>query len=206
MISWALAVAAAHPAADERLAERTRELGDCEPGLWLERARALRDEQRLEEALQATTRAEGCGASPVELAVTRGLLLAPTRPAEALPQLDAVLRVLPDHVGVLAARGRALAALGRDAEALVDLNRALALSPAPSPDDVLTVARLERKLGDPEAALRVLDDSGSTAPAVVEEAVSIEVELGRPEAALGRLEAMPDTPYWWERRAEWMSP
>lgn len=202
MTWWALAVAAAHPGADERLDARLHELAACEPGLWLERARALADEQRTPEALAAVDRAEGCGASPVELALTRGLLLAAKRPADAIVQLDAVLKVLPDHAGALAARGHARADLGMVAPAVSDLRRATALSATPSPDDVLLVATLLERSGDPEAALAALDASDLDAPAVVERSVALELALGRPESALGRLEAMPDTPYWWERRAE----
>ncbi|MCA9489438.1 MAG: hypothetical protein KC621_05930 [Myxococcales bacterium] len=203
---WALAVAAAHPGADERMDARLHELSSCEPGLWLERARVLADEQRTDEALEALATAEGCGASPVELALARGLVLAPTRPAEELVQLDAALRVLPDHAGALAARGHLRAELGQTALAIADLRAAIATSAAPSPDDVLFVAALLERSGDPEAALRTLDDSGLSAPAVVERAVALEVALGRPESALGRLDAMPDTPYWWARRAELVSP
>ncbi|MCB9688279.1 MAG: hypothetical protein H6738_12105 [Alphaproteobacteria bacterium] len=199
---WALAVAAAHPGADERMDARLHELSACEPGLWLERARALADERRTDEALEAVGRAEACGASPVELALSRGLLLAGPRPADALVQLDAVLKVLPDHAGALAARAHARADLGMTADAIGDLRRAIATSRAPSPDDVLLVATLLERQGDPEAALAALDDSGLTAPAVVDRAVALELALGRPESALGRLDAMPDTPTWWERRAE----
>ncbi len=197
-----VAGALAHPSADERFDSRIAELPPegCVAGVWLERARALGEEGRRDEALGAVDAAAGCGAGPVELALARGLLLAESRPAEALAHLDAFLRVQPGHAGASSARAEVRRALGDRAGAVADLRAALAASAAPSPDDVLRLARLLAEQGDPEAALGVIDEAPAS-PALVEEAVALELALDRPEAALGRLDAMPLTPHWLALRA-----
>jgi hypothetical protein len=194
---WLLAVAHAHPEADDRLVAHAAAAGDCAPEVWLAQAEALGAEGRVDEGLAALQRARGCGADPTALALGRGLLLARRDPARARAELDAVLADRPDHAGARATRARLWVASGRADEALSDL---AALGDAATLDDLLLRVRLLRDRGRLEEALAVAD-AAPAAPALLAEAIRLEVALGRPEAALGRLDALPLTPFWLELRA-----
>lgn len=198
-----VSTALAHPGADGALwaSEAALSLEPCNTELWLGRARALAADQRVDEALVAVGRAETCGVAPALARVTRGVILAEAgRGPEAMSHLDAALALDPDHAGARLVRSRLLAEAGRLREAVADAERGLAQVTQPQPDDVLRLARLYRALGDDARALSVLDRA-LPSPALVEEAVEIELALGRPEGALGRIDAMPATPYWLMKRA-----
>lgn len=192
MIGLALGLAYAHPGMDDRLAAGAGSTCDVEE--WLSLARGFADEHRIEEADHATAQAAACGADPAVIALYRAL-----RPGAPIADLDAAVAANPDHAGVRLARSRALARLGRTDDAIGDAERALAPIDRPQPDDLLYLSRLHTTFGDREAALAVLDDGISRigpAPALVDEALTLELALGRPIAALARLDGLPRTPTW----------
>ena len=117
------------------------------------------------------------------------------RPAEAVASLDTYLKRRPGDPEGLAARGRALARLGRFLEAARDFTGAIAGSrPArpPSPDLYLERARALESAGDTrlEEALRGLEDGLALLgrPVALElAAADLERRLGRPGAAEERV-------------------
>ena len=99
-------------------------------------------------------------------------------PAEARRLMDATLAARPDEPAALRLRSRALVALGMPREAIADLGAMLANVAHPSPDHYLDRARLQIQQGEPEAALRGLDEARERLGAVV----SLElyaIEIGR---------------------------
>jgi tetratricopeptide (TPR) repeat protein len=197
MWPWLLPPSAAHPGADERLAANLADERAADPQLWLDQARALASEGRGDEALIALQHARSSGADTVDLALVRAMVLAATGPAAAVRELDAVLAARPEHAGARALRARLWARLDQPEAALDDLR---ALGEGATLDDRLLLVHLLRDLHRYDEALAAVD-AGPSVPALVDAAVQLELVLGRPEAALGRLDAMPDTPFWAARRA-----
>lgn len=193
MIALALGLAYAHPGVDDRLVETET----CDVGPLLSLARAYADERRPADASRTLDRAAACGADPSVVAEHRALV------DGSIEALDAAIAADPDHAGLRLTRSHVLATLGRTSDAIADAERALARIERPQPDDALFLSRLHA--GDPVRALAVLDDTIrriGPAPALVDEALTLERSLGWTIAALARLDGLPRTPFWLDRRAE----
>lgn len=94
------------------------------------RATALQDLRRPEEALASYDRALALKPDSAEALNNRGNVLRELkRPEEALSSYDRALGLKPDSAGALCNRGTALQDLGRPEEALTSYDRALALKP-----------------------------------------------------------------------------
>ncbi|MCH0540506.1 tetratricopeptide repeat protein [Streptomyces sp. MUM 203J] len=121
---------------------------------WREDASAV----AYDAVAKAATRAErtACLSRLGDLAWERG------EPSEALAQYTAALRMTPRHAPSLAGRARAVAALGRTAEAVRDWASALAVRPDPA--YALEAGELDEAMGRTQAARErygtVLDRAG----------------------------------------------
>lgn len=162
----------------------------------LRRGELHRIEQEWAEAEADYGRAETLAPGLPELALCRAALaLDRGRPAETLPQLEALLAREPGHAAAHVLRARALLALGRPAGAVTDLSAALETLERPTPELYLlrADARLQADPAAREAALAGLDEGIrrlGPAVALVQRAIGIEIELGRHDRALARLEAI----------------
>ncbi|MFJ3585315.1 tetratricopeptide repeat protein [Streptomyces sp. NPDC090127] len=109
-------------------------------------------------------------------------------PADAVTQYGSALRLVPDHGPSLAGRARALAALGRTDEALVDHRAALA--GLPRPEYVLEAGELYESLGldgDARSQYELLRTRTWVGAEVV--LGLFEADHGDPAAAVRRLKA-----------------
>ncbi|WEH41607.1 tetratricopeptide repeat protein [Streptomyces sp. AM 2-1-1] len=163
-----------------RTAERYRDLG------WREDALVTAQEA----AARSTTPAQKAGALHRlgDLARERG------EPGEALAQYDAALRTDRGHHASLAGRARALTALGRSDEAMVQYQRVL--ERLPRPEYALELAELYQSLDlDGDAASQYRTFLRMTAGAErngVDESVSLaryESDHGDPRAAVALMRA-----------------
>lgn len=115
----------------EAVATRASELLPQDPGPPLLRARALRAEGRIPEALRALDEAEQRGGDPRAIASERVLALgAGGRTAEALKSAERALESAPDAAVIQHARAVVLFAADRFEEGSQAVDRALALDPA----------------------------------------------------------------------------
>jgi tetratricopeptide (TPR) repeat protein len=131
-------------------------------------------------------------ATDVDLLRGRTLLDA-GRAHQALVHLDRWLARHPDGAAGFVERARAHEVVAARAEAADDYQRAVELTPRPSPDEYLRRMRLQLAAGRPEAALGGLDEGiGRLGPIVSLEQPAIELELAgrRWEEALLRLEKL----------------
>ncbi|WP_405598271.1 hypothetical protein OG741_15730 [Streptomyces sp. NBC_01410] len=151
-----------------------------------------------EDAAAAAYDAVGSAQAPQEKAAARqrlgDLAWEWGEPAEALKEYDAALRLAPDHDPSLAARARALAALGRTDEAFRDYQAAL--DRVERPEYALAAGELYQSRGlDGDAATQYEQLRTKVARAgaddVVDEVVLglFEADHGDPEAAVRRLKA-----------------
>jgi len=128
--------------------------GAAVPAVMVRAAGVYRDQGRREDAQAALADAAARAATPAEeaewqyrageLAWERG------EPTEALHHFEAALRLDPELGSARAGKGRALAALGRSAEAVSTYRTALAKQP--SPQYTLELGELYESLGRPEEA------------------------------------------------------
>lgn len=128
--------------------------GAAVPAVMVRAAGVYRDQGRREDAQAALADAAARAATPAEeaewqyrageLAWERG------EPTEALHHFEAALRLDPELGSARAGKGRALAALGRSAEAVSAYRTALAKQP--SPQYTLELGELYESLGRPEEA------------------------------------------------------
>ncbi len=193
-------------AADARVRSRPR---DAEA--WLARAQLRFRWGDAPGALADLDRARRLGAHPSRFALERGLALLEVGKVESAEErLRDFLERHPHHVQARASRGRALALLGRPAEAARELEHAIGRSAAPTPDLYLSRARalLEAEAGDPSRALESLEEARARlGPLVVLESYALDLEQsdGRFDAALARVERLaagsPRQESWLIRRA-----
>lgn len=211
MIHLWCAWAWAHPSAGELLDALDPGTGTvpndpprCEAGGWLAAASGLAEEGRKDDALAAVDAAGRCGAEAPVVLRARALVLAATGPpSEAVDALDEAVRVEPGSVELLSARAAALRALGNAEAAAADLRVVIAGSGRLTPDAAVMLVDLDRELGLYEQALADADTAIvriGPAPILVDRALELELGLGRPAAALGRLDGLPETPGWLDRR------
>jgi tetratricopeptide (TPR) repeat protein len=147
-------------------------------------AAALRD---FERALALDPRLDGA-----RFAHGRTLLEA-GRPKEALPVLDAFLAHHAEHGEAHVWRARALAALGRHADAAAGFERAVALLRRPRPGHFVEHARALADAQRPAAAVEALDKGMRALGAIVtlqSYAIELELSQGRHDAAIRRVEAI----------------
>jgi tetratricopeptide (TPR) repeat protein len=192
--------------ADARVGSRPH---DAE--VWLARAQLRLRWGDAPGALADLDRARCLGANTARFALERGLALLEVGKVEAAEeQLREFLERHPAHVQARASRGRALALLGRPAEAARELEHAIEWSAAPTPELHLSRARalLEADAGDPSRALESLEAARARlGPLVVLESYALELEQrdGRLDAALARIERLaagsPRQESWLIRRA-----
>jgi tetratricopeptide (TPR) repeat protein len=128
------------------------------------------------------------------------------RPAEALESAERHAGALPE---ARLLRARALARLGRAAEAADEWGRAIAALARPRPDHFVARAQALADAGRPEEALASLDEGIERLGPVVSldlPAIELELRLSRVDTALARVErqaaASPRKETWLLRRGE----
>jgi len=105
-------------------------LHDGDADAWNNRAIALRELKRLDEALAACDRAIALDGAHARAFTNRGsVLLDLNRPQEALASFDSAIALDPRLADAFCNRGNALMTLERLADALESYNRAVALAP-----------------------------------------------------------------------------
>ena len=209
--------AAAHLGLHDQISELDALLAlhplDAEP--YLKRGELRRAHGELPAALRDFERAAALDPSSAEARFWIGRThLEAGRAGDARSALDLAIALKPDHVGALAARGRALAALGLRLESAADFTRAIqAHTPPDVPDPDLYLARAAALAAAGEAhladALRGLDEGlARLGPAVSLQlaAIDLEMRLGHHDAALQRLDLAatrsPRKERWLARRGE----
>lgn len=169
-------------AAMERLLE-------LRPGLaaYVRASQVYRDRGWREDAVVAMEHAAGAAGTPAEKAYTLFRLgeLSWERgeAAEALRQYEGALRTDPAQPQALGGRARALAALGRDGEAVRDYR--LALGRTPVPRLALELGELLESLGREEEARLPYDTLAALAAGNGKDGVDDDVVLGLYEADHG---------------------
>jgi tetratricopeptide (TPR) repeat protein len=118
-----------YPEALDALA-KARDLGIESPGIDVYRAVALEALGRRDEAEQTLRMVLERAPDAPEAQKQLGLLLADTKPAEALDHLARALEAIPDDLSALQTAGLLAVTLNRDESAISLLSRALALEPA----------------------------------------------------------------------------
>jgi tetratricopeptide (TPR) repeat protein len=180
--------------------------------VWLARAQLRLRWGDAPGALADLDRARSLGAHPSRFALERGLALLQVGEVEsAEEQLRGFLERHPGHVQARASRGRALALLGRPADAARELERAIEQSATSTPELHLDRARalLEADAGDPARALESLEQARARLGTLVvleRYALDLEQRNGRFDAALARIDRLaagsPRQESWLVRRAE----
>jgi len=127
------------------------------------------------------------------------------RNKEALPALDHLLKMKPDHPDGRILRARVHAALDDSASALRDYDHVVATVPSPSPDCFLERSAALTKLHRPQDAVRGLDEGISrlgNLQALQLAALEIEIGLKLYDAALVRIDqAMAPL----QRKEQWLT-
>lgn len=204
--------ASAHGPIHEQIADITARIqrDPQNAALYLRRGDLLGLDGDCESALADFVAAERLAPRLGTLDLARGhALLRCGRLAAAREPLDRFLAAHPDHRGARALRARVLLALGDFRGAAGDYDRALAGLAGPAPDDYVARASAWAAAGEPERALRGLDEGiVRLGPIVSLELPAIEIELsrGRLDAALARVDTIaartPRREPWLARRAE----
>ncbi|MEW2138981.1 tetratricopeptide repeat protein [Streptomyces sp. NPDC005409] len=162
---------------------------ELRPGLaaYVRASQVYRDRGWREDAVVAMEHAAGAAKTPPEKAYALFRLgeLSWERgdPQEALRQYEGALRADPAHAQALGGRARALAALGRDGEAVRDYR--LALGRAPEPQLARELAELLESLGREQEAREHYDMLGALTARDGTNGVDDDVVLGLYEADHG---------------------
>ena len=115
------------------------------------------------------------------------------RPKEALPLIEAYLKLNPDEAKGYTLRAEVLASLGTTNQAAEDYGEAIQRLPHPSPDHYIKRARLLANEGKIKEAIDGLDEGISRLGSLVtleQEAIKWETALGSYRSAIERLEAV----------------
>ena len=178
-----LAVRVAAHEAEERIYARVSAEIAAQPqdaALWVRRAALCLEMRDWQACLTDLERAERLGEMDLELLRARALVC-----GKHFEHALAVLRPLEQHAGSLRLRAQTQAALKNFAQAAVDAEKVLQLTPRPEPDDYLECAGFLCQAGRPADALAMLDRAPQTI-VIVERAMPLE----KPAAALRRLDAL----------------
>lgn len=188
----------AHPGIDEQLEEVTARLAATpdDARLFLRRGELYRLHGDPKAARADFDRARSLDPELVIVEFCLGrLLLEDGKPQAALAHLDTFLARRPDDADGRATRGRALAALGRHAEAAADFDRAIGKprGEAPLPEYYLERARAYAAAGPEyvERALQGLDEGLERLgePVTLQLfAIELEMQRGAHDAALTRVD------------------
>jgi hypothetical protein len=192
-----IAVATAHPGADQRPhAQGCQDLAQM-----FRRSAALSAEARLDEATAEIDEAARCGADPDETALAYAeISLLQHRPQDALTHLDIISM---DAAAVYVARSDALSELDRPSEAADARLLAVSRMSHLPPDLILRTAHLLER-ADRLLEARAVVDEGlllSSAASLQLEAIRL-AEAHDPEDALRRLDRLPETASWLQRRGD----
>jgi tetratricopeptide (TPR) repeat protein len=197
------AVLCAHPEIEQALTRINAELAATpqSAGLYLERGELYARHAEWVSAEANYLRAAELAPHHPGLARARGALeLATGNPPEARKFLDAAVNADARDAEALVLRSRAHAALHNNANAVADLDRAIALLAAPSPELFLERATLLSTVD----ALRSLDAAIEQIGPVVSlqlRAIALEESLGRVDAAVARLDVIAAQS---ERKETWL--
>jgi tetratricopeptide (TPR) repeat protein len=193
----------AHPEIEQALTRINAQLAVAPQNaeLYLERGELYARHAEWVSADANYLRAAELAANHPGLARARGALeLATGRPAEARKFLDAAMAADPRDAEALVLRSRAHAALHQKTAAIADLDRAIVLMNAPSPELFLERAALL----SPVDALRSLDAAIEQIGPVISlqlRAIALEESLGRIDAAVARIDGIAIQS---ERKETWL--
>jgi len=192
--------AIAHPGADQRPAAQ----GCAEIAQMFRRSAALSAEARLDEAARELDEAARCDADPSEVAVARAeLAVLRGEPERALELLDSIRY---DSASARVTRSDALSLLDQPSLAADERLLAIARMPQVPPDLFLRTAHLLEHAGRLPEALATVDEGLKATPATSLQVESIRLAAALdPQRALQRLDRLPETAFWLQRRGEILS-
>lgn len=178
--------------------------------LYLQRGELYHDHEDFPAALADFAEAARVDPALTAVDLARGrTLFKAGRLAEAHATLDRYLAAKPAHADAYLLRARIRSGLHRDADAVADFDRNIALNPQPSPEAFLERAEARAATGERAAALAGLDEGLRRLGNLVtlqDAAIALELALGRTDAALGRVDRMladlPRKESWLARRGE----
>lgn len=189
----------AHPAFELRLAELERAIAAEPENLehYRQRGDLCVEHGDFGAARSDYQRAAELGWGSVELALALGdLEFRAARFEEAIRHIDRAIAMGPSEPATLRARARALAQLGRDSEAMSDLDRAFELGSRRTPALWVEWARVAARAGQADRAVPGLDraiaEFGSLT-SLERAAFELERSGGDTAAALARAERAIDT-------------
>lgn len=203
LLAVSLATLRAHPEIEQALTRLNAELTAAPQNaeLYLERGELYARHAEFISAEANYLRAAELAPDHPRLARARGALeLATGQPLAARKLLDAALARAPQDAEALVLRSRAHAALANPGAAVADLDRAIALVSAPSPELFLARAALL----PPADAVQSLDAALERIGPVMSlhlRALALEESLGRIDAAVARLDRIAQQS---ERKETWL--
>ena len=174
--------------------------------LYVKRGDLYRLDEDYTAALADFQRAEKINPELDTIYLGRGrTLFEAGRYKEALPALDHLLEMKPDHPDGRILRARVHAALDDNTSAIRDYDHVVAIVPSPSPDCFLERSVALVKLQRPQDAVRGLDEGISrlgNLQALQLAALEIEIGLKQSDAALVRIDqAMAPL----QRKEQWLT-
>lgn len=174
--------------------------------LYVKRGDLYRLDENYKAALADFQRAEKLDPKLDTIYLGRGrTLFEAENHKEALPALNRLLEMKPDHPDGRILRARTQSALGDNTSAIRDYDHIVATVPSPSPDCFLERSASLLKLGRPQDAVRGLDEGISrlgNLQALQLAALEIETTQKQYDAALARIDqAMAPL----QRKEQWLT-
>jgi len=167
--------------------QQASELDGTQPKIWIALAQAQFAADELEQAAVSAERAIENNPEPEEALLLRGrIALQTNNPRGALSRAQTILHTSPDNPEAIYLLSQALEAMHRPAEALVALDRALALSTNQFPLQIERVQLLRRSKGLEAGVLSLqeLVAHNPQQPVLLAMLAEWMHEAGRPEAAI----------------------
>jgi tetratricopeptide (TPR) repeat protein len=190
--SWAWAHGAFHELI--ALANSRVEKEPDNPEVFIHRGELFRAHGDFDQALADFGRAGRLLPKDGRLDLLKGRTLTDAgRLLAAKSHLDRYVARHPESAPGLVERARVLSLLGDHRSAARDYRQAIGRLPAPSPEDFVNAANAYRAAGQPERALKMLDEgSGRLGPMVslLQPAIELELASRRWNRALERLELL----------------